>query len=63
MNDDYKHLLVTPQLHSQIKAHAALLGETLLQYVEIALNSRLADSPIARGQGMLLESDENKEAQ
>jgi len=50
-----KTLWINGELHAQIKAHAALLGESIREYTERALRLQLADSPIARGQRVLLE--------
>jgi len=37
----YKHVLVQTDLHNQVKAHAALLGQTIREYTENALAKRL----------------------
>jgi len=37
----YKHVLVQTDLHNQVKAHAALLNQTIKQYTESALRRQL----------------------
>jgi len=60
---EYMQVLVEKRLHNQVKAHAALLNETIREYTERALRLQLADSPIARGQGVLLEPRAEYETQ
>lgn len=49
-------LLVSKELHAQIKVHAALLGETIQSYTERALRRQLNEPPDHLPLRVLLES-------
>ena len=42
----YKQILVTQELHQQIKAAAALQGQSILEFAESALRRALPDAPL-----------------
>ena len=58
-----KNIQIDPGLHMLVKIHAAVLGQSIRDYTERALRAQLADSPIAHGQGVLLEPREDYQTQ